>query len=290
MASGRDGNAQLRRLLDGRDGAAIPYATVKVLNAPRGTVVSADGSFKLQVFPGDSILVTSVGYEEKIFTGFDFHDTILLEPKYKKLTEITIREKKFIRSLFAGNGAATVNANMDCEFYKGKKTTCLNWGPSGNEEEFAEKIALPSVTLTYQLRKIYLPVKKMGCYGPLLLRIYLPEKNGKYPGEILLVKPVAIQKNAVHDGKVMIDLSNENIYIENSSSLFLSLGWLPRAASEDCITTLVFPLANSTENTFTRSVVSNSFLWQPMGLVESKTKELHAKLVSFYAVELWEMR
>jgi hypothetical protein len=253
-------------------------------------VAASDGSFELQVFPDDSILVSSVGYEEKLFAGRDFSDTILLEPKYKTLTEITIREKKFIRSLLAGNGATAVDANMDCEFYKGKKTDCVSWGPSGNEEEFAEKIALPSDALTYQLRKIYLPVKKMGCYGPLLLRIYLPEKNGKYPGELLLVKPVAIQKNTVQNGKAVIDLSSENIYIENSSSLFVSVGWLPRATSEDCITTMVFPLATTTENTYTRSVVSNSFLWQPIGLVEGKTNELHAKLVSFYAAELWEMR
>jgi hypothetical protein len=261
-----------------------------VLNAPRGTIAAADGSFLLEVKQGDSILISSVGYEEKIFAGAGFHDTIFLVPKYKSLTEVTIREKKFLRSLFAGNGAASLNSKMDCEFYKGRKTTCLNWGPSGNEEEFAEQIELPSKDLIYQVRKIFIPVKKSGCFGPLLIRIYTADRSGKFPGELLLAKPVAISKSIVKNDRAVIDLVTENIYIDNSKSFFISVGWLPKASGQDCITTIVFPLATKIENTFSRSLISNSFLWQPIGLVENNTKELHAKLVSLYAAELWEMR
>ena len=277
-------------LLDSKDKAAVPYATIKVLNAPRGTVAAADGSFLLQVMQGDSIFISSVGYVEKIFAGESFHDTIFLEPKYKSLSEVIIREKKFIRSFFAGNGASSVNSKMDCDFYKGKKTTCLNWGPSGNEEEFAEQIALPSKDLIYQVRKIFIPVKKVGCYGPLLIRIYAADQSGKFPGELLLAKPVAVSKSIVKNDRAAIDLVRENIYIDNCKSFFISVGWLPQASGQDCITSVVFPLAAATENTFSRSLVSNSFQWQPIGLVKNNTKELHAKLVSLYAAELWEMR
>jgi hypothetical protein len=284
-----EAHSQVRILLDSKDSSAVPYATIKVLNAPRGTVAAFDGSFKLELTNKDSILVTSVGYEEKIISSPNFQDTIFLQPKYSPLTEVTIREKKFIRTFVAGNGASDVNHKIDCDFYKGNKTTCVNWGPSGNEEEFAEKIELPSKDLVYQLKKIYIPVKKTGCFGPLLIRIYNTDHTG-FPGELLMVKPVAINKASVKNGKAVIDLSPENIYITNSKSFFVSIGWLPGTSKQDCITSIVFPLAASTENTFSRSLVSNSFLWQPIGLVEYNTKELHAKLVSFYAVELWEMR
>jgi hypothetical protein len=283
-------HSQNRWLLDSKSKAGVPYATIKVLNAPGGTVAAADGSFHLKLLKGDSILVTSVGYDEKIFAAGDFSDTIFLERKFKSLGEITVRKKKFLRSFFAGNGAPTLNAKLDCDFYKGEKTTCVNWGPSGNEEEFAEKIDLPSNELIYQLRKIFVPVKKTGCYAPLLIRIYLPDRSGKFPGELLLVKPMVIDKASVKNDKAAIDLSTDNVYIENSRSFFVSAGWMPDATEQECITSIVFLLAANTENTFSRSLVSNSYLWQPIGLVKNNKKQLHAKLVSFYAAELWEMR
>jgi hypothetical protein len=283
-------HSQSRILLDSKNKTGVPYATIKVLKAPRGTVAAADGSFRLEVKEGDSILITSVGYEEKIFAGADFHDTIFLEPKYRSLTEVTIREKKFLRSFFAGNGAATLNNKMDCGSGKaGKKTTCLNWGPSGVEEEFAEQIELPSKELIYQVRKIYIPVKKFECFGPLLIRIYKTDHTG-FPGELLLARPIPISKSIFKNDRAVIDLAAENIYIDNSKSFFISVGWLPEAAKQNCITRMIFPLATNIKNTFSRSLLSNSFWWQPIGLVENNTKELHANLLSMYAAELWEMR
>src|SRR5262245_17488763 len=53
----------VRTVTDKQTNAPVPYATIKVLHAPRGIIASDKGEFQLQIDNSDTVLVTSVGYE-----------------------------------------------------------------------------------------------------------------------------------------------------------------------------------------------------------------------------------
>jgi hypothetical protein len=275
----------LRKIIDSATGAPISFATVKVLNQPRGVIASENGVFDLHLDPADSILISSVGFQEKIITAKEIKDSILLSPKFKTLAEITVKDKKYLRTVYLGKGVPVLHEKIVC-----KDNDCWNWGPTEIHEEFAEKIVLPFPDLTYQLRKIFLPVKQVNCWGPLLLHVYIERKGSEFPGEEIFIKPVSFTRSQVHNNFAEIDLSAEEIYFENNRQFFISVGWIPGASKEKCLTTILLHLSKEDADTYSRSLLSNKYQWQKIGYVEGKKHDLHLRPGCFYAVELWERK
>lgn len=274
-------------MVDAVTGVPVPFATIKVLHSTKGVIATEEGEFELLADRSDSIIITSVGYEQLLITGDNFGMVTSLQPKIKTLGEVTMRDKKYLRTVILGNGAGVLNEDISC---RKKEGDCWNWGPSDIKEEFAEKILLPSRTLTYQLRKIIVPVCKGSCWGNLLLHVYAENGTSLFPGEEVFVKAIDPGTLPVKANKLEIDLSMEKLYFENNDHLFISFGWLPGATKQKCITAMVFPSAKAEINTYSRSLASASYQWKPMGLVEGKGDDLHIRPSSMYAVELWEMK
>tara|TARA_R110000803_G_scaffold207853_1_gene276082 strand:- start:762 stop:1586 length:825 start_codon:yes stop_codon:yes gene_type:complete len=80
----------------------IPYVNIGILNRDKGTVSNENGEFKLEIpieFVNDTIKISSIGYETKIFIANEFiktlkeNKTISLSEKIIELNEVVVSNK-----------------------------------------------------------------------------------------------------------------------------------------------------------------------------------------------------
>jgi hypothetical protein len=265
-----------RKIVDSKTGSRLPYATIKILHAPKGTIATERGEFNLEINSADSVLFSYIGYQQRILTGNNIGDTIYLVRKIKTLQEITVKEKKLLRTLLVGNKDGNLIGDM-------------NWGPSNDgKDEFAQKIGLPDSSLFYKIKKIYIPVQKHVCYGPILLHIYASDSNSEFPSEELLLKRIDIDKRNIKNSNLSIDISNENLYLNNLNFFFISIGWPDVAFNGKCITTILLSRL-SKEKTYSRTLYSSSYNWFHFGSMKDINGNLY-EVATFYSVEVDEMK
>ena len=81
----------------------IPYVNIGILNRDKGTVSNENGEFTLEIpieFVNDTIKISSIGYETKIFIANEFiktlkeNKTISLSEKIIELNEVVVSNKK----------------------------------------------------------------------------------------------------------------------------------------------------------------------------------------------------
>ena len=276
----------LRSVADSTNNRPISYVTVKVLHKPIGTMTSVNGEFELAIEPSDTILITSIGYREKILIGRDVGMRIFLSPLPKSLDTVFVGRTRPVRTIILGIGKDFVNKKIKCGDDCEPWGDCIPWGPSDKKEEFAEKIAIDS-TKAYRLKKLYIPTRRKDRYGPLLLRIYAEDEKTKLPGEELLFKYIEVNARMIYKNKVVVDISAEDFYISHSSSLFVSLGWPPgQGGREIHFNSLCFFFMNQ-DNTYARNLASKKYEWYPTNFRKSQN-DIYKRLNSAYAVELEE--
>ena len=265
-----------RTILDKQTNSPLPYATIKILHAPGGTISSNKGEFHLTIADRDSILFSCVGYYQKILVGKEIGTEIYLEPKIKILEAVTLKDKKRIRTIVLGNTDKNIKWDE-------------NWGLSKEgKDEFAQKIELPDSLLFYKVKKIYIPVKKIVCWGPLLLHIYAADTVSENPGEELLTKPLYISKKDVYHSKAAIDISSENLYLYHSKSFFAGISSLQDSAREKCLTTVLLS-KSSNARTYSRTLYHSTFAWFPFGLLMDWSINPNSAR-TYYSVEVDEMK
>ncbi len=231
----------------------VPFATIKVLNKKGGVIASEKGEFQIQLSPDDSILISCIGYYSIMLIGKEIKSTISITPKYKSLVNVTIQTHTIVESILIGD--------------KSKKFKDLEyWGPGGLnlKEEFAQKMELPDSISTYRLKKLFIPSKKIGCQGPLLLHIYAADTISQVPGEEIFMKMIPGDKMKYHKRKLLIDVSGENIYFDSTKYFFLSIGWPEEDYSSNCITVIMIS-RNSSQRSYTRYLNSNDYKWRQFG-------------------------
>jgi hypothetical protein len=87
------------RVIDGRTGQPIPYASVGVPNKPLGTVADAQGAFPLSqvgVAPSDTLVISCVGFQTQKTTVQDLgqQPEIRLAPQTQTLAEVVVRGRQ----------------------------------------------------------------------------------------------------------------------------------------------------------------------------------------------------
>jgi hypothetical protein len=264
-----------RYVLDKQTNLSIPYTTVKVLHTSKGAIASSKGEFNIEIQKLDSVLFTSVGYQQKIVVGYSIGNNVYLEPKIKILDSVLITTKKKVRTLLLG--------------YQNIKKADVNWGPSGQlKEEFAQRIELPDSTVVYKLQKVFIPVNKFGCFGPLLLHIYEADTSIEKIGKELFTKAYSVTKRDFKNGSLQIDVSRENLYLPMSNSFFVSVGWLENAQKEDCITVIRFSKSSKAE-TYKRSLADINFAWSSF-TSKIPINGSHIIFATYYWAEVDEMK
>lgn len=261
----------VRTIVDNQTKLPIPYVTVKVLNSNKGIVAFEDGSFQLEISNSDTVMFSCVGYEQRVLAGKEIENVISLIPKIKVLDDVTVSKLNFRRTVFLGNKSEIEKAN-------------ISWGPSGSKEEFAQKIELPDSNLWYQVKKIYVPVKKVQCWDVVLLYLYLADKND-YPGEEIFLKPILVGSSNINKNRLLIDLSNERVYLSHSKIFFISIGWPNADSKQKCKTAIL--LNKSTQvNTYSRSLVSKAYYWHSILFGSNPPLPLN----TLYSVEVDELQ
>ncbi len=277
-----------RSIRDKSTHTTIPYATIKILNSPKGEIADQDGKFLLDILATDSVLITSVGYTSLLITGREMSSQVFLDRNPALMQNIVVRESVPIRKLLLGNGKDLVDKNFRCRYTeKGAKDNCWPWGPSDRKEEFAEKIILPDSNKIYKLQKIYIPTRKRDKYGPLLLRIYESNEFTGLPGEEIFIKKIDVSSKNISKNKVVVDFSTDNFYLRNNSAIYISIGWLPGTSFANDFTTIAL-VESKHDNTYARSLFG-AYIWYSLGRMRSN-EGVESKINTMYAVEVEERR
>lgn len=91
-------------ILNSENNNPISYANIKFLKSKKGTFSDDKGIFLINNNAIDSLLISVLGFEDKILSISKIKDTILLNPKTITLREITLSNKKTEYGYFKKNG------------------------------------------------------------------------------------------------------------------------------------------------------------------------------------------
>ncbi|HMT75080.1 MAG TPA: hypothetical protein PKA77_13495 [Chitinophagaceae bacterium] len=274
------GNSQeLIKVLDRKTGLPISYVTVKVLNSDRGIIASGEGLFSLEIKQKDSVLFTCAGYEDTICEGKDVGRIVYLNQKVIELKSVVISNKMAKSTIIIGNEA---------KISKGD----ITWGPypfkyvaSEYHGEFAQKIVIPDSIRLLKVKKIFVPVKKLGkCFGTLLLKMYYPDTLNHYPGTAILNRLISVDSDLLIKKRILsVDISKNEFLFAGCDSFFISITWPPEVFNDECKTGL--PLSKkATSQTFSRSLTVNSFQWYPFGRMKDE-KGIEYIIKTFFSIE-----
>lgn len=274
-------------IVDRETGKPVSYATVKVLNTRFGQVASGSGEFSLLISPGDSVLISSVGYRDTVLTEKDIKDRIALVPHHRLMPGLTVKKRKSTGRHLIGNGAGLVNKNIKCRYNPGKEGHCVPWGP-GAGAEFAELMTLPDSLKTYRLGRVYFPVRRQECWQPMFLNIYEPDTVKGGPGALLFRKLLPLQPENYDKGKMIIELGSDNIYLGDAKQFYIGISWNSDTTSQNCRTVLI--LLRSQEGvTYSRHLMDRAYNWFPLYLHLLGDEGNQVRYRTMFAAELEEL-
>jgi|GEM_PF-2379067 len=264
----------------------IPFATVKVLNANRGTIASANGEFHLEIFENDSLFVFAVGYLLKKISCRNPEREIFLEPLVRTMDTIVVRHTISLGTIVLGNGKDMLHKTHRCPHDK-KKDNCIPWGPANAKEEFAERINLPDPSRIYKIKTVYIPTRKDDEYGPVLIRIYDHDTISQKPGEALFVRLVNVSKKDIYKNKVRVNLSEQDLLFQGGTSFYVSVGWPDGPVKKRPAILALFE--QDTKNTFSRSLTTKEYQWVSFGRATNQDGTSRRNTGTAYAVELEQL-
>lgn len=239
----------------------VPFVTVKLLNREGGAIASADGKFALPLNEDDSLLLTSVGYTDTKIACKTVKDTIFLELRESSMKPFTVRTIAVSRSQYIGLGVPLIGKKVRCEYDGGKPGDCVPWTNSKGTE-FAELMTLPDSSKSYRLGKLMLPMKTSDCWTPLFINVYAYDTITKAPGEMLARLPVEVTDKNYEKGKILFDLTKEQIIFNDTKHFFLGLSWKEDIYNQpySCLTGIVL-LRSEQKLTFSRSFAMSEYNW-----------------------------
>jgi len=192
----------------------VPYVNIGILNRAKGTVSNEKGEFSLEIpteFINDTIKVSSIGYETKIFIANEFiktmneNQSIALSEKVIELKEVVVSNKKLKEKVL---GNKTKSRMMRGGFRNAEL---------GNELGIKIKIKKSPTYIT----KFHANVtSNTGEKMKFRLNFYNIEKG--LPKEKLIKKNVIFSIDA-KEGNFTLDLSEYNIVVEKDFYLTMEL-------------------------------------------------------------------
>jgi len=275
---------QKRVIVDSESKNPVSYATVKVLQTNRGKIASVSGEFNLHVYPHDSVLVSSVNYNDTVILGSQIKDIIILKAKPNILNPITVKTKKVIDKFFIGNGVAFIDKTIKCNYTPGLDKDCLPWGAGGGAE-FVEPMELPNSLKSYRLTKLYLPLKKYNCFQPMFLNIYENDALTGKPGNLIFRKPLSLNPEEYKKGKVIIDLRKDDIYFKDISRFHIGLSWDTDYTGTSCTSVLIL-MKTAKGMTYSRTLVAENYQWSLFKGGTLRLKESSERYHTIFAAEI----
>jgi hypothetical protein len=277
-----------RIIIDLETNQPVPYATVKVLHTNLGKIASANGAFMINIRPGDSVLITSVGYRDTILIGKNIGDSIALTPRPKVLESVFIKTRKVIRKYIIGNGADLIEKTIRCNAENGGNDNCMIWA-YGAAAEFAEPMLLPDSSKAYHLSKVFIPLTYMNCWQPIFLQIYERDSATGGPGTIIFKKRILFQSEVYKKGKIIIDVREEDIFFDKLNTYFISMSWVADDFDHHCLTGLVM-IKSRKGICYSRTLQSLDYHWFLFDGHSKKQKETPGRFHTLFAAEIEELQ
>lgn len=192
----------------------VPYVNIGILNRDKGTVSNEKGEFSLEIpteFINDTIKISSIGYETKIFIANEFtkaldeNRSISLSEKVIELNEVVVSNKKLKEKVL---GNKTKSRMMRGGFRNAEL---------GNELGIKIKIKKSPTYIT----KFHANVtSNTGEKMKFRLNFYNIKKG--LPNEKLTSQNIIFQIDS-KEGDFTLDLSEYNIIVENNFFLTMEL-------------------------------------------------------------------
>lgn len=264
-----------RRILDKETGLPVSYVTIKVLNSKKGVIGTADGEFNLKIERGDSVSFSCAGYNSLIVTGNEIEDKIYMTSNPIELHPVIVNSKPYLQTILIGNEKRISSGE-------------IIWGPSptsGSYDEFAQKIIIPDSIKIAKVKKILIPIKKQRCTGPLLLRIYHPDKSADKPGLEVINRLINKGDITIKRKALYVDIDSENLFYFRSDSFYVSITWPPEAFFNKCITGILLS-QESVSQTYFRSLTVDSFSWSLFQGHFFHKKDDYVNPKTFFAIEV----
>lgn len=270
---------QAIKVIDRSTNLPVSYTTIKILNSALGTIATAEGIFALHINPGDSVLFTCAGYGDTILIGKEIGKIVYLNQKIIELKPVVIGTQKGNGTIVIGNDKKIQKGDIAYGLFSAKTDNPYYIG------DVAQKIIIPESIRLLKINKIFIPVKRYGkCFGPLLLRVYLPDTIGSHPGTAILNRLITTESDLLIKNRLFsVNVSANNLFFNGSDSFFVSISWPPEAFNGGCGTTLLLSKSSDAESIYGSPYI-NSSRWVPFG----KWKFLNGTEVevkTFYSVE-----
>lgn len=181
--------------IDAESKIPIPYVTVFISKANLFTDADSSGVFEIDVSSNDSLLVTSIGYNEKKIAVSDVKNSLVvfLQPFAVQLPELFIGERKK-KTLGTLKAKKKFDMNSD---------DCVRY-------EMATRITVPAEIKRYQLKTISLHGIGFNTENPVRIHIYGIGKYGEPYGE-LMKKDIVIKENSTGNKILVINVEEQGI-------------------------------------------------------------------------------
>lgn len=192
----------------------IPYVNIGILNRDKGTVSNEKGEFTLEIpneFVNDTIKISSIGYETKIFIANEFiktlkeNKTVKLSEKTIELNEVVVSNKKLKEKVL---GNKTKSKMMRGGFRNAEL---------GNELGIKIKIKKSPTYITKFHANL---TSNTGEKMKFRLNFYSIEKG--LPKEKLITQNIIFSIDSI-EGEFTLDLSKYNLVVEKDFYLTMEL-------------------------------------------------------------------
>ncbi|QMU64219.1 MAG: hypothetical protein GKR88_07900 [Flavobacteriaceae bacterium] len=192
------------KILNSENNKPISYANIKFLKSKKGTFSDDKGIFLINNNVTDSLLISVLGFEDKILSVSKIKDTIFLNTKIITLKEITLSNKKIEYGYFKKNG----------KFIRSALNRVIVAMYIPNENKKNEYIT----HLHYRIKKFG---NELSTVRPHLLSVNKLTKN---PNKEILNENIVIDIN--EKNKILsIDITDKNINFPKEG-IFVALEWV----------------------------------------------------------------
>ncbi len=200
-------------MLDAITNAPIEFVNIGILNKNKGTITNINGVFTLMLlekFQKDSLTISHINYHTiKTPIKNDNNLTIFLKPKTNKLEEVVISNKK---KKYRKTGVKSYNP--------------LLWLGAISKDndiiENAQRIHIPDKTVKVKYVNMYL--RRGFKSDSSFIRINFYKNVDNAPGDKIIFENI-IQKKQIKPGWIKVDLTKNNIYIEED--FFIGVEFIP---------------------------------------------------------------
>lgn len=200
-------------IIDSETKTPIEFVNIGILNKNKGTISNLNGEFDLSVskkFLNDSLTISHISYYTIQIPIKDFkNQNVSLEPKTNELSEVIVSNKK------------KRNRKIGVKSYNP-----LLWLGAISEDmdiiENAQRINIPDKSVKVKYVNIYL--RRGFKSDSSFVRINFYKNVDNKPDEKIVFENI-IQKKKIEPGWLQIDLTKQNIYLEED--FFVGVEFIP---------------------------------------------------------------